>query len=65
MRNVVTVQDVQVFFPHRKKSYWYKLLATVRGTDKRRPVTVVEFARYTGMSEAEVRAGMQWRGQAA
>lgn len=55
MRHTVTVLDVLKLFPHRKKSYAYKQLQSIRDCTGKMLVTVADLSEYTGLPEAEIR----------
>ncbi len=55
MRHIITVLDVLSLYPHRKKSYAYKLLQSIRDCTTKNVVTVADLSEYTGFAEAEIR----------
>lgn len=58
MRHIITVLDVLTIYPHRKKSYAYKLLQSIRDCTSKKAVTVADLSEYTGFTELEIRAMM-------
>lgn len=61
MRRIVTVQDVLALFPHRKKTWAYELLATIRAATGKMTVSPQQLAEYTGEELEDVQAALRAR----
>ena len=55
MNPIITVDHVQILFPHRKKRWAYKELQTLRDALKKRFVTLSELASYYDFDLADLR----------